>query len=73
MCISPDGSSPTYARGEAVRSRSVRKLVAGDDFLGAAQDGLESVLRGHKPPNLRKRDKGFNPGTSRTAAIRQWP
>ena len=49
------------------------QVVAGDDFLGAAQDGLESVLRGHKPPNLRNRDKGFNPGTSRTAAIRQWP
>src|SRR5438093_7630561 len=49
------------------------QVVAGDDFLGAAQDGLESVLRGHKPPNLRNRDKGFNPGTSRTAATRQWP
>src|SRR5438128_11145154 len=24
MCISPDGSSPTYARGEAVRSRRIR-------------------------------------------------
>src|SRR5438093_1291472 len=34
------------------------QLLAGDDLLGAAQDGLESVLRGHKPPNLRKRDKG---------------
>src|SRR5439155_23312745 len=36
-------------------------LVAGDDFLGAAKHGLEPVFRRHKPPNLRKQDKGFNP------------
>src|SRR3989475_7292016 len=62
--VRPRGGGPIEERPE---------LVAGDDFLGAAQDGLESVLRGHKPPNLRKRDKGFNPGTDRAAAIRQWP
>src|SRR5213594_2795419 len=62
--IRPRGGGPIEERPE---------LVSGDDLLRALQDGLESVLRGHKPPNLRKRDKGFNPGTGRTAAIRQWP
>src|SRR3989454_425756 len=62
--VRPRGGGPIEERPQ---------FVARDDFLGAAQDGLESVLRGHKPPNLRKRDKGFNPGTGRAAAIRQWP
>ncbi len=49
------------------------QFLAGDDLLGAVQDGLESVLRGHKPPNLPKQDKGFNPRGGRAAGIRQWP
>src|SRR3989442_15425976 len=53
------------------------QLVAGDDFLGAAQDGLESGLRGRKtrtcatgrkvsiPPKggQRQSDNGLKPGS----------
>src|SRR2546427_12243402 len=49
------------------------QLVARADFFGAVQDGLASVLRGHKPPNLPKQDQGFNSRARRIAEIRQWP
>src|SRR5437773_8609276 len=49
--VRPRGGGPIEERPQ---------LVAGDDLFGAAQHGLEPVPRGHKPPNLRKQDKGFN-------------
>src|SRR6266568_4457198 len=62
--IGPRGAGPSEERPQ---------LLAGDDFLGATHDRLESVLRGHKPPNLPKQDKGFNSRARRVAEIRQWP
>src|SRR5207253_3947361 len=46
------------------------QLVAGDDFLGTVQDGLEPFLRGRPPPHRTNQAKGFNPPARGVASIR---
>src|SRR5213080_4058811 len=75
MCISPDGSSPTYARGEPVRSRSIRnssrvttsseprKTVwsrsSGDTSHRTCASGIKVSIEAQRP--LRQSDNGLKP------------
>src|SRR2546423_2023000 len=61
MCISPDGSSPTYARGVPVRSRRARNSSRVTTSSEPRNTVWRRSSRATDPPNLARQDKGFNP------------
>src|SRR2546426_8552441 len=86
MCISPDGSSPTYARGEAVRSRSVRNSSrvttsseprktawsrsSGDTSHRTCANGIKVSIRA--PVGLRQSDNGLKSRSELPTAGKWW-
>src|SRR2546421_3945747 len=61
MCMSPDGSSPTYARGVPVRSRRARNSSRVTASSEPRNTLWRRSSRATDPPNLTRQDKGFNP------------
>src|SRR5213592_4187503 len=61
MCMSPDGSSPTYARGVPVRSRRARNSSRVTTSSEPRNTVWRRSSRATDPPNLTRQDKGFNP------------
>src|SRR5256885_11221184 len=60
MCMSPDGSSPTYARGVPVRSRRARNSSRVTTSSEPRNTFWRRSSRATDPPNLTRQDKGFN-------------
>src|SRR2546421_12715785 len=60
MCMSPDGSSPTYARGVPVRSRRARNSSRVTASSEPRNTLWRRSSRATDPPNLTRQDKGFN-------------
>src|SRR2546430_15771177 len=61
MCMRPDGSSPTYARGVPVRSRRARNSSRVTTSSEPRNTVWRRSSRATDPPNLTRQDKGFNP------------
>src|SRR5256714_8962449 len=61
MCMSPDGSSPTYARGVPDRSRRARNSSRVTTSSEPRNTVWRRSSRATDPPNLARQDKGFNP------------
>src|SRR2546425_4439945 len=60
MCMSPDGSSPTYARGGSGRSRRARNSSRVTTSSEPRNTVSRRSSRATGPWNLTRQDKGFN-------------